>query len=263
MTQALNLANFANKLNTSGATDNTGLQNSSVTVTAGTGMSGGGAVALGSSVTLTNAGVTSVTGGTGISVSASTGGVTITNTNVTTYVGDRAQVFTSSGTFSVPAGVTAVKVTLIGGSGGINFVYNNATAGGTSSFGSYFSATGGAPTSGGGGCCNPPNYGAGGTGVGAMFNFIGTIGSAGGNFALPNAIGWRNAFGSYGTPNSTLGSYSVNGATGGYGGIGISWITGLTSGGTVAVTIGLGGSQGSSYYSLQATGSNGLCLVEW
>lgn len=81
MTQALNLANFANNLNTSGATSNTGLQNSAVTVTAGTGMSGGGAVALGSSVTLTNAGVTSVAAGTGISVSASTGGITITNTS--------------------------------------------------------------------------------------------------------------------------------------------------------------------------------------
>ena len=44
-------------------------------------MSGGGAVALGSSVTLTNAGVTSVAAGTGISVSASTGGITITNTS--------------------------------------------------------------------------------------------------------------------------------------------------------------------------------------
>ena len=55
MTQAFNLSQFANKLNSSGQTDNTGLQNSSVTITAGTGMSGGGAVALGSSVTLTNA----------------------------------------------------------------------------------------------------------------------------------------------------------------------------------------------------------------
>jgi hypothetical protein len=55
MTQAFNLSQFANKLNSSGQTDNTGLQNSAVTVTAGTGMSGGGSVALGSSVTLTNA----------------------------------------------------------------------------------------------------------------------------------------------------------------------------------------------------------------
>lgn len=80
MTQALNLANFANNLNTAGATSNTGLQNSSVTVTAGTGLSGGGAVALGASISLANAGVTSVTAGTGISVSASTGGVTISST---------------------------------------------------------------------------------------------------------------------------------------------------------------------------------------
>lgn len=79
MTQAYNLSQFANTVNSSGQASNSGLQNPSVTVTAGTGMSGGGAVALGSSVTLNNAGVTSLTAGTGISVSASTGGVTITN----------------------------------------------------------------------------------------------------------------------------------------------------------------------------------------
>ena len=52
----------------------------SVTVAAGTGMSGGGTVTTSGTITLTNAGVTSVTAGTGISVSASTGGVTITST---------------------------------------------------------------------------------------------------------------------------------------------------------------------------------------
>ena len=57
------------------------LTNSSITVTAGTGMSGGGAVSLGSSVTLTNAGVTSITTNTGLSSNVSaTGAVTITNT---------------------------------------------------------------------------------------------------------------------------------------------------------------------------------------
>jgi hypothetical protein len=65
---------------------NAQLVNSSVTVTAGTGMSGGGAVALGSSVTLTNAGVTSNVAGSGISVSGATGAVTITNTGVTSNV---------------------------------------------------------------------------------------------------------------------------------------------------------------------------------
>ena len=52
------------------------LTNSSVTVSAGTGMSGGGAVSLGGTVTLTNAGVTSAVAGTGVGVSAGTGAVT-------------------------------------------------------------------------------------------------------------------------------------------------------------------------------------------
>jgi len=52
------------------------LANSSVTVTAGTGLSGGGAVSLGGSVTLSNAGVTSAVAGTGVSVSGATGAVT-------------------------------------------------------------------------------------------------------------------------------------------------------------------------------------------
>lgn len=65
---------------------NAQLANSAVTVTAGTGMSGGGAVSLGGSVTLTNAGVTSNVAGSGISVSGATGAVTITNTGVTSNV---------------------------------------------------------------------------------------------------------------------------------------------------------------------------------
>jgi len=108
MTQALNLANFANNLNTSGATTNAGLQNPSLTVTAGTGMSGGGSVALGSSVTLTNAGVTSVTGAGTVSVSASTGSVTITGTggsgtvtSVATGNGLTGGTITSTGTLSL------------------------------------------------------------------------------------------------------------------------------------------------------------------
>ena len=49
-----------------GGVTNTMLQHPSLTVTAGTGLSGGGAVALGSSVTLKNAGVLSVGNGTGL-----------------------------------------------------------------------------------------------------------------------------------------------------------------------------------------------------
>ena len=70
---------------TVGSVPNSALTNSSITVTAGTGMSGGGAVSLGGSVTLTNAGVTGITAGTGISVSASTGNVTISTSATGTF----------------------------------------------------------------------------------------------------------------------------------------------------------------------------------
>lgn len=82
---------------------NSALTNSSVTVTAGIGMSGGGAVALGSSVTLTNAGVTSAVAGTGITISGATGAVTVTN--------------------SLPS-QTKAWVTFSGGSGTVNGSYN-------------------------------------------------------------------------------------------------------------------------------------------
>jgi hypothetical protein len=68
-----------------GAITNAMLVNSSLTVTAGTGLSGGGLVSLGGSITLTNTGVTALTAGTAISVSASTGNITITNTGVTSF----------------------------------------------------------------------------------------------------------------------------------------------------------------------------------
>jgi hypothetical protein len=61
---------------------------------------------------------TTLVAGTGISVSGSTGAVTITNTATSPYVGERGQVFTSSGTFTIPTGVTALKITVVGGGGG-------------------------------------------------------------------------------------------------------------------------------------------------
>ena len=68
--------------------ENVKLANSSITVSAGTGLSGGGTVSLGNSVTLSNAGVTSITTNTGLSTNASAAGaVTITNTGVITVTG--------------------------------------------------------------------------------------------------------------------------------------------------------------------------------
>ena len=146
MTQAFNLSQFANNLNTSGATSNAGLQNSAVTVTAGTGMSGGGSVALGSSVTLTNAGVTSVVAGTGIAVSGATGAVTIsasggpsgTVTSVATGNGLSGGTITSTGTLIIACpSFNTVGSYCYGGFPSLSGLYsgtNYAAGGGNSNF---------------------------------------------------------------------------------------------------------------------------------
>jgi hypothetical protein len=78
-------ADITGTLNT-GSIANAKLANSSITVNAGTGLSGGGTVALGGSITLTNAGIVGISAGTGIGVSG-TGTVTISNTGVLSVTG--------------------------------------------------------------------------------------------------------------------------------------------------------------------------------
>lgn len=252
MTQAFNLSQFANTLNTSGQTSNSGLQNSSVTVTAGTGMSGGGSVALGSSVTLTNAGVTSVVAGSGIAVSGATGAVTVSTTNPA-YTGARGQVFTSSGTFTVPSGITNAKITVIGGGGGSSSGSGSTGGnGGTTSFGVFVSATGGTGST-------ATVGGVGGNGVGGDLNFP----------AYQFAQYGNGSSGPWGTTDSGgdgqgYGSGAASGGggagNGGGGGVAIKWLTTLTPANTVTVTIGNGGTAGSGG---GHAGSKGLCIVEW
>jgi len=85
-----------------GSIANAKLANSSVTVTAGTGLSGGGTVSLGGSITLTNTGITSIVAGTGIGVSGSNGTRTVTNTGVLSV----------SGTNHISASVVSGAVTV-------------------------------------------------------------------------------------------------------------------------------------------------------
>jgi hypothetical protein len=254
MTQAFNLSQFANKLNSSGQTDNTGLQNSSVTVTAGTGMSGGGAVALGSSVTLTNAGVTSIVAGSGISISGATGAVTITNSFPSAYVGTNGQVFTANGTFTVPTGVTIVKVICAGGGGGGAGVITTGGTGGTSTF-STISASGGAgggvggAGGSGGGTSGSPNWGLTGN-TGGNGNGCTLTGGAGGVAIVP--------FGNYSYGGRGVNS-DVAGGGGGSGGYALKYLSGLTPGGTISVTVGGAGSAGTS----AVAGSAGYVWLEW
>ena len=77
---------------------------------AGTGIGVSGATG---AVTFTNSGVTSIVAGSGITVSGATGAVTVS----ASAGGINSQVFTSSGTFTIPSGVTKLKMTIVGGGG--------------------------------------------------------------------------------------------------------------------------------------------------
>ena len=101
----------------SGTVINKMLDNDSVTVTAGTGLSGGGTVALGGTITLDNDGVTAAAvSGTGLSISGSTGSVTITsnatdaNTASTIVARDASGNF-SAGTITASLSGNATNVT--------------------------------------------------------------------------------------------------------------------------------------------------------
>ena len=135
---------------------NGALANSAVTVTAGTGMSGGGSVSLGGSVTLTNAGVTSLTGGGGVTVSGATGAVTLgstatsANTASAIVARDISGNFTA-GTITAALTGTASKATHVAGGAAWQVHYQSAAdttafvAAGTT--GQILTATtGGAPT---------------------------------------------------------------------------------------------------------------------
>jgi hypothetical protein len=127
----------------------------------------GGDVTLGGTLAAANGGTGLTSPGTSGNVLTSDG--TAWTSAASSFTGARGEVFTSSGTFTVPAGISAVKVTVIGAGGG-----------------------GGGTTRGGSG--------------------------------------------------------TLSQATGGGGGAGVTteWISGLTSGSTVSVTVGAGGTGGAA-----------------
>lgn len=212
------------------------------------------------------------------------------------------EVFTANGTFTVPSGVTTVWVSAIGGGGGgagggggfgsgggANASGSGGGAGGTTSFGAHVSVNGGGGGSGGG------------TGL-VVYENAGTVngypnaqGGRGGAVSGANgqpAVGLTQGIGGLRT-TSPFGSYGAGGA-GGDGGAGTTTasdryeggggggaggmsatpairteVTGLTPGGTVAVTIGSGGTAGTGGSSTWNAGSNGgagnagVLIVEW
>ena len=83
-----------------GAVANATLANSGITITAGTGLGGGGAVSLGGTVALTNAGVRSLAGGGGITVNAATGTITLGSNATSANIAGTIVQRDASGNFS-------------------------------------------------------------------------------------------------------------------------------------------------------------------
>lgn len=131
MTQAFNLSQLANKVNSTGQLDaSTGLTNATPVANGGTGLSttptnGKLLIGNGTGYTLAN-----LTAGANMTITNAAGSITL---NSTSQSGANSRLFTSSGTFTVPDGVTSVKVTVFGGGGG----------GATSGFGGPNTASGG------------------------------------------------------------------------------------------------------------------------
>ena len=168
MTQAFNLALLANNVNSAGKLNAAaGLYNATPVANGGTGNTSAG-----------TAGQALVSNGTIFSPTAivnSVNGLTGAVTGIGSFNG--VQVFTANGTFTIPAGITKVRVTVVGGGGGgsigggggggtaTKFIsgltpggtvsvtvgtggsgagwLTSAGSGTTSSFGAYCSATGG------------------------------------------------------------------------------------------------------------------------
>ena len=109
------------------------VNNNTITISAGTGMSGGGSFTLNQNsnetITLTNAGVTSVSAGAGIDVSGSTGSVTISGEDST--ASNKGIVIVSGGTgidVSYSSGTATVSATS-GSTGGFSGALTSATSG--------------------------------------------------------------------------------------------------------------------------------------
>jgi len=209
------------------------------------------------------------------------------------YVGGNAQLFTSSGTFTVPAGITKLKITAFGGggggssnngglggagvalvtvtagasytvtigSGGNGAAYTNAgaTAGGTTSFGSLVTATGG-----GAGNATSGTFSTTGTLIGSMKGNTTNLYLHGGSTATATGSiggggGGMSGGGSSGAAlNSTYVGTSIMGSAGVY-----SNPSGGAGGGSNGGAGGTGYFDGYTSYSGRGGGGGGGMLIEW
>lgn len=262
-------------------------------LTAGTGVSVSASTG---AVTVANTGVTSAVAGTGIGVSGATGAVTFTNSGVTSIVagsgitvsgatgavtvnasagGINSQVFTSSGTFTIPSGVTKVKITALGGGGGgagvpgscgFTVAYNGGYGGTAIAYvtgltpGDTISITVGAA-----GTAGASGNNAGGTGgTSSAASYASASGGVGGGISGGiNGAGGAGTIGTFLGKGSPGGIFSnVNGSLFGIGGA-IRTSDGTGNAGTGYGAPGSGGATSSGSSFAGGAGSAGMVLVEW
>ncbi len=150
-------------------------------------------------------------------------------------------VFTSSGTYTPSAGLKAAAVFVIGGGGGggASTSTGDSSAGGTSSFGNFCSATGSSKSGGSNG------VGEGGAGSGGDLNITGQNGQIIGNVAnlgATESMGGQGPFGfGFGTGGRGSGGSSKAAYGGGAGGGTLKIIDGSLIGAPVSVTVGAAG----------------------
>ena len=167
----------------------------SITATAGTGLSGGGTISGPSgTIAFTNTGVLSLTAGTGIGVSASTGAITVSNTGVTSLTGTANQIEVSASTGGVTLSFPTGGITTTVGTFTNKVYITNADA-------SFSAATGALQVTGG-------------VGIGKSL-FVTTTATVGGTLIRSGAVtatGWGTAGVGLVLSTSTYTDSSLNGA---------------------------------------------------
>lgn len=184
------------------------------------------------------------------------------------YAGPGGQVFTANGTFTIPSGITKVKATVVGGGGGGGGGSTFGLAGGSSSISSgtqtITTVTGG----GGGGTVNGTTA----TGTNGDINIAGGRGdlylSASINCGNGLAIGvpgtaymfTTSSYGAGGVSSTSQGFFYSSGAGAGSA---VKYLTGLTPGNTISVTVGAAGAAGSGGTPTPTAGKAGIVIFEW
>jgi hypothetical protein len=209
-------------------------------------------------------------GNTGITFPDST---TQTTAATTSLPGILGQVFTSSGTFTIPTGVTALKVTVVGGGAGGSG--NGGGGGGAGVSIAYLTGLTSSATlsvtvgGGGGGGSNNNNGGGGGlsrvsSGTQSITSIIGNgggggAGGGGGGGGGGSASGGSLNFTGQSGTSADANSYSQGGASFLFCPTAV-WAGG---GGVNAFAYGGGGTSTGSYGPTGGSGYQGIILIEW